>query len=318
MRNTTKKFLGLVGLALVVLLTIVAYLMPTEGAYADEFAGRDTLRITVIGQEEYASVVIDSPTTEEPSTSSKVPVTFTYINASRVNFTLKYNDEDGNPVEVALESFVPDDIDPETGYASGTSTITPDLRSFGYGIYVLTADAESSIGDSTGDSIEIEYVPAILEQTGADEETNDPIVDVAHDEGIKKIEIMPVDEEGNPLLDEPFVIEITPDSDGNYPSGTITATLPFTSNGLTTGDYTLLVTAYNEDDEELYSPRPTFPAEYTQPLAPDVPNTGAFAGALNIAKSDYVITALLVFSIASIAALRILYRKKTHYRKHTR
>ncbi|MBR3319661.1 hypothetical protein IKG06_04160 [Candidatus Saccharibacteria bacterium] len=318
MRNTTKKFLGLVGLALVVFLTIVAYLMPTEGAYADEFAGRDTLRITVIGQDEYASVVIDSPTTEEPSTSPEVPVTFTYQNASRVNFTLKYYDEDGNPVEAPLESYVPEGIDPEHSYASGTATITPNLRSFGYGIYVLAANAESPIGDSTGDSIEIEYVPAILEQTGAEEGTNDPIVDVTHDEGIKKLEIMPVDENGNPLLDEPFVINITPDADGNYPSGVVTATLPFTSNGLTTGEYTLRVTAYNSDDEELYSPRDTYPAEYVQPLAPDVPNTGAFEGGLNIAKSDYIITSLLVFGIASIAALRLAHRKKTNYRKHTR
>lgn len=322
MRNTTKKFLGLVGLALVVFLTIVAYLMPTEGAYADEFAGRDTLRVTVIGQAEYASVVIDDPTTEEPSTSPEVPVTFTYMNAARVNFTLKYNDEHGNPVEKALPSFVPDpaDLDPEFGYASGTSTIALNLRdqNLGYGIYTLEVNAESPIGDSTGDSIVIEYVPVILNQTGADKETNDPIVDLDHDEGIKKIEIMPVDADGNPLLDKPFVVELTPDDNGNYPSGTKSVTLPFTSNGLTTGDYTLKVTAYNDDDEKLYSPRDTYPAEYVRPLAPDVPDTGAFAGGLNIAKSDYIITALLVFALASVAALRIVYRKKTTHGKHTR
>lgn len=320
MRNTTKKLLGLVGLALVVLLTIVAYLIPTEGVYADTFLGRDTITVKVIGQAEYASVVINDPTTEESSTSPEVPVTFTYLNATGVDFVLKYEDEHGNPVEIPVYSFTPDpaDLDPDHGYASGTGVLPLNLRDLGlnYGIYTLEAKADSVIGNPPEDSIEIIYVPVILNQTGANEETNDPIVDLDHDEGIKTIEIMPVDKDGNPLLDEPFVVELTPDGDGNYPSGVTSVTLPFTSNGLETGDYTLKVTAYNADDEELYSPHDTYPAEYTQPLAPDVPNTGAFASGLNIAKSDYLITALLVFGIASVAALRITHRKKTNYRKH--
>ena len=312
MQNTTKKFLGIVGLALVVLLTICAYLIPTEGAYAEEstvIAGTDTLRVTVYGEDQYPSIVIDSPTTEELTTSPEIPITFTYENASRVDFILKYEDEDGNPVEVALPSFTPDPstLDPEFGYASGTDTVTPDIRALGltYGHYVLEVKSGSPIGESTGDSIEFDYVPAIVTQTGTDENTNDPIVEVEHDEGVKKVEIMPVDENGNPLLDEPIVVEIAPDGSGDYPAGTETVTLPFTGGGISTGDYTLIVTAYDDTDEPIDSPRDSYPVNYVQPLAPDVPDTGVFTGGLNIAKSDYIITALLVFGIASVAALRI-------------
>ena len=319
MRNTTKKLLGFIGLALVVLLTIVAIFMPTEGVYAEGTAiGTDTIRVTVYDQ--YPAVTIDDPETDFFTISPVLTATFTYENSSYVDFTLSYVDENGDVVEIALPQFVPDPerLDPIFLYDSDTQTITINLRDYdlSYNHYVLSAVSGSPIGVSAGDSIEFDYVPAMLVQTGTDENTNDPIVEVSYDDGVAKVEIMPVDDEGNPLLDEPIVIEVEPDENGNYPTGSQTITLPYTENGLEDGNYTVIITAYNGDDEELPTTRPNYPTTYEQPQAPEAPNTGAFLGKLNIAKSDYVITTAIVFAAFAAIAFRLITRKKKDYRKN--
>ncbi len=319
MRNTTKKLLGFIGLALVVLLTIVAIFMPTEGVYAEETPiGTDTITVIVYGQ--YPAVKIDDPTTDYFTVSPDLTVTFTYENASYVDFTLSYIDENGETVEKTLPRFTPDlaDLDPTFQYDSGTKTITVSLRDYGldYNHYILSAVSGSVIGESTGDSIEFDYVPAILAQTGADENTNDPVVEVNYDDGVSRVEIMPVDSEGNPLFDEPIIVEVEPDENGNYPSGSQIITLPYTENGLETNDYNVIITAYNGENEELATTRDTYPTDYEQPSAPEAPNTGAFLGKLNIAESDYILTIALVFAASTAIAFRLITRKKKDYRKN--
>ena len=320
MQKTTKKLLGLVGLALVVLLTIFAYFLPSEGVYADTVVGTDTLRVTVIS--EYPSIKIDSPDTDYLTTSPILDLTFTYENAAYVDFTATYTDGDGNTTVVTLPRFNPssETLDPELGYGSGTASTTINLRNSGleYGHYIIEAVSGSPIGESAGDSIEYDYAPAMLEEIATDENTNDPIVEVTYDSNIARIEIMPIDENGNPLLDEPVIIEIVPDENGNYPAGVETAVLPFTNNGLEGGVYNILVNSYDANGELIYSPRDIYPASYEQPIAPEAPNTGSFFGKLNIAESDYVITIAIVFAAAAAIAFRMITRKKKDYRKNIR
>ena len=319
MRNTTKKLLGFIGLALVVLLTIVAIFVPTEGVYAEGTPiGTDT--ITVIVYDQYPAVKIDDPVTDYFTISPELTVTFTYENSSYVDFTLSYVNEDGETVEITLPRFTPDpeNLDPVFQYDSDTQTITINLRDYDldYNHYILGAVSGSPIGESAGDSIEFDYVPAMLVQTDTDENTGDPVVEVSYDDGVAKVEIMPVDDEGNPLLDEPIVIEVEPDEDGNYPTGSQTITLPYTENGLEDGDYTVIITAYDGNDEELPTTRPDYPTDYEQPQAPEAPNTGAFAGKLNIAESDYILTIAIVFAATTAIAFRLITRKKKDYRKN--
>ena len=49
---------------------------------------------------------------------------------------------------------------------------------------------------------------------------------------------------------------------------------------------------------------------YTLPNAPDVPKTGQFYETLNIAKTDYIVTGLLIFFATAIGALFLINRKK--------
>ena len=325
MQKTTKKLLGLVGLAFVVLLTIFAYLLPTNGVYAEDVphtAGTDTLRVTVRSQS--PSIKINEPKSDYLTTSSIEDVTFTYDDAAYVDFTLTYKDEGGNVLHTALPRFIPDAsaFDPDTHTASGTSTSTFNLRNFGLGYnhYILEATSDSGgEGVSGGDSIDFYYVPAILEEVDTEEGTNNPIVEVTYDSGVAKVEVMAVDQNGNPLFDEPVVIYVTPNGDGDYIAGSQNATLPFTLNGLSSGDYKIEITAYRKEDnsyEELYSPRNIYPASYTQPLAPEAPDTGSFLKKLNIAETDYALTAIIVFAIVSIVALRFVHQGKKNYRKN--
>ena len=323
MQKTTKKLLGLVGLALVMLLTIVAYLLPTNGVYAEGVtAGTDTLIVTVYNIN--PSIKINEPETDYLTTSPALDVDFTYENAAYVDFTLTYIDENGATQTVALPRFEPENLDPTYGVDSDTKRITINLHSvdigsgetLDYNHYVLSVVSGGPVGESGGDSIEFDYVPAILNQTGTDENTNDPIVEIENDEGVAKVEIMPIDSEGNPLLDEPFVVTIQPNGSGEYPAGTQTVTLPYTANGLDTGEYMVKITSYNAEEEELYSTKDIYDTEYEQPEAPEAPNTGALLEKLNIAETDYAITIAIVFAAVSAIAFRFLIRKKKDYRKN--
>lgn len=361
MQKSKKKLLGLLGLAVVLAMTVFAYFLPANGAYAEgpSDSHTDVIRVTVYDQ--YPSIKIDSPATDYISTSPELEIAFTYENSTYVDFVLSYEqlDADGNPVldgegnpviiEVPLPRFNPDPsrLDPTFNYDSDSNTITVNLfnpnpetgaEALGYGHYILTATSASPIGPSLGDSIEFDYVPVQLVQTGSAANTNNPIVDVIYDDGVAMVELMPVDKNGNPLFDEPIVVEIEPDENGDYKAGSQTLTLPFTEGGFATGDYNILVTAYSADvtpgeiDPEtgeqgediigyivISSPRTLYPVSYVQPPAPDVPDTGRLTnGGLNIAKSDYVITAVIAFVGIALAAFLILGRKKKDYRRNVR
>ena len=325
MQKTTKKLLGLFGLALVALLTIFAYFLPTNGVYAEggsSVIGKDTLRVTVYSLA--PSIVINDPENEYVTTSPLETITFTFGNAIYVDFTLTYQDANGAIVEVPLSRYTPDPstFDPETHTAFGTGQITINLEELGldYNHYVLKATSDSDgSGVASGDSIEFYYIPAKLVEVGSDENTNDPIVALTYGNDVAQVEIMPVDENGNPLLDQPIVVDIAPNSDGDYVAGTKKVTLPYTFNGLASGDYDVVITAYRKTDdhfEKLYSPHFLYPTSYTQPIAPEAPNTGGIFKKLNISKTDYTVTAMIGFVIISICALKLVHQKKKNYRKN--
>lgn len=327
MRKSKKTFLGLLGLVLVALMTVVAHFLPTFSAYAvGTTVGTDTITVRVIDQAQPPYVTIDSPGSDDIFVTSEIGVVFTYENASQVDFFIEYIDENNVTQRIPLDQFIPDPsiIDPDHHVASDSDSMIFDLRSKGltYNRYKLIAVASSPSETSEEELIEFYYIPAETEQTDTEEGTNNPVIDVVYDEGVAKIEIMPVDEDGNPLFDEPFVVEIPEPYDG----GTIPVTLPFTNNGLESGDYDIVVTSYrlevNEQGETVYvyapSPIDTFRVSYVQPEAPDVPNTGRFLGGTNVARSDYMVSIVIAFIGIAFIALAFITRRKKEYRKNKR
>ena len=344
MRKSKKNFLGLLGLALVAAVTVFAYLLPPVDAFADTTSVTETIRVTVY--DSFPSIKIDDPATDYVSTSPEITVAFTYENASYVDFKLSYVNEDGDTVEVALPRFTPDEsrLDPTFHFDSDSNTVTFNLLDPALGLgdlpyehYILSAVSGSPIGESAGDSIEFDYVPVKLEQTGSEAGTNDPTAEVTYDDGVAKIEVMPIDSNGNPLFDEPVVIEVEQNDQGEYEAGSKTITLPFTSYGFPTGEYDILVTAYGttvtpgeidpdtgEQGEDVISyilitsPLNIYHVSYVQPPAPDVPNTGGLLKNLNLASEDVAITAIIAFGAFAIIAFLLLARRKKDYRKNLR
>ena len=356
MQKSKKKLLGLLGLAFVAAMTVFAYFLPANGAYAEgepSDSHTDVIRVTVYDR--YPSIKIDSPATDYITTSPEFELAFTYENSTYVDFVLRYEelDEEGNVSavhEVAVPRFNPDPsrLDPTFNFDSDSNTVAINLNdpngdgdesdALGYGHYILTATSASPIGPSTGDAIEFDFVPVQLIQTGSAANTNNPIATVEYDDGVAMIELVPVDSHGNPLFEEPIVVYVEPDENGDFLAGSQSVTFPFTEAGFATGDYDILVTAYSgtvtpgeidpdtgEQGEDIIdyavipSPRVLYPVNYVQPPAPDVPDTGRLTnGALNIAKSDYVITAVIAFVGIAIAAFLILGRKKKDYRRNIR
>ena len=325
MQKRKKNILGLLGLALVAAVTAFAYLLPSVPAFADTTSVTETIRVTVYDR--FPSIKITSPDTDYVSVSPELTVGFDYENASRVEFKLTYEDEDGNIQEVILPTYEPDPsrLDPTFNFDSDSATTILNLDDYnlGYGRYILEAVSYSPIGPSTGDSIEFYYVPASMEPAGTTEDTADPIIDVDYDEGVVKIEIMPVDGDGNPLFPEPIVIEI-PEP---YEGGSESVVLPFSEYGIPTGEYDIVITSYrNGTDPDtgeptlvvIDTPIPAFALSYVQPAAPDVPNTGGLFKKLNIASEDIAITAIIAFVAVAIVAFLLLARKKKDYRKNLR
>ena len=363
MQKNKKNFLGLLSLAAVIAMTVFAYFLPANGAYAEgapSDSHTDIIRVTVYDQ--YPAVKFTAPEDGHIQSSPYYEFIFDYENSSYVNVSLIYDvtDESTGDViskELPLKTFEPSELDPVFSYASGTQkynvnlatckininedvfdipdctpTHTGELPPAGstklaYNKYTLHVASHSPIGYEE-DFVEFYYTPVYVEQTGSTDTTQNPVVKVSYDEGVAKVEIMPVDNEGNPLFDEPVVITLNPDETGEYPAGSQDIVLPFTESGLTTGEYNILVTAYSAvaipgegtiEYELIESPSNIYQISYVQPPAPDVPNTGRFAkGSLNVAKSDYVITAVIVFVVIAIVAFLMVSRKKKDYRRNVR
>lgn len=377
MQKSKKKLLGLLGLAVVLAMTVFAYFLPANGAYAEgpSDSHTDVIRVTVYDQ--YPAIKFTAPEDGHIQSSPYYEFTFDYENSTYVDVTLIYDATDEGTGEVIqkelpLKRYEPGELDPTFNYASGTQQYDINLATCKIGIdedvfdipgcvatrsggllgaftppvdndklvynkYVLHVESHSPVGYDE-DFIEFYYVPVYLVQTGSADVTQNPVVEVFYDEDVAKIEIMPIDSEGNPLFDEPVVITLTPDGTGKYPAGSQSLILPFTEGGFASGDYDVLVTAYKatvvpgeidpdtgeqgEDTisyEVISSPYDIYQVNYVQPPAPDVPDTGRLTkGGLNIAKSDYVITAVIVFVGVAIAAFLILGRKKKDYRRNVR
>ncbi|MBQ6147783.1 hypothetical protein IJI70_03000 [Candidatus Saccharibacteria bacterium] len=328
MKKAKKRLLGLFSLVIVVVMTIVAYYLPTPNAAAESV----TQTIQVVVYDQYPSVVVESPESGAVTTDPSIDVGVKYENSSVVKFTLKYyklNETTGEEevVEIPLPDFTPSELDPVFNYASGETTYTIDLAAIaseaGYNHFYLHVESSSPVGHDE-DEIEFFYIPAAITQTGVNED-GDPTAEVEFAEGVSEVSYDIYDENGNKLNSEPIVVKNDADENGEYPAGTKTITIPLGSYGAATGTYRLLLTAYDEENEEINAPYDEiFNGEYdalrlnyTAPEAPEVPNTGRFLSSLNISTSDYMITGVIVFATAAVIALMIVGKKqKKNYRKN--
>lgn len=182
-------------------------------------------------------------------------------------------------------------------------TIDINASDYGYGKYVVRVRGEG-YGDAYDEDLVMFYYLPVYAEIVEDEENDKYYVDLEYtaDDGtpesegeVTKIVLNVYDSDGN------LVTELSPIT--VYPP-TTRVEIPMAGKGLPSGEYTIKVSAYNTAGEELYEPYVL--KFYYEDIA--VPDTGALFGSLNISKTDYLITGLLIF--LSAAGLGIVFVMK--------
>ena len=290
MNNAKNRFLGLVSLLLVAIMTIVALYMPSPDAAATS-SHTDTIVVRVY--DSYPEIVFTSPENGHVQTNPLFKFHLDYENSSEIKLTLKYyaiNDVTGEitKVEIPMSEIIPQDLDASLEIASGSfeydfnlatctvgylgaeyvlpscqktragglqlaaANLPIDDEKLTYNHYYLHAETSSPVGYDE-DDIEFFYVPAIVRVVGTDE-NNNPILEVEFDDGVSGTEFDIYDENGNKINDEPFYVANDNKDNDEYVAGKKTFTLDLGSYGAKTGKYLVKLTAFDENGEEIIAP----------------------------------------------------------------
>ena len=299
MKAKHKKVLGILGLVLVVATTIFAATIPSPGASAATSVTDHLLvRVTSV----VPNIEITDINDGETTTTSDQPFTVDYENVTNITVTLEYTDENGETQTVVLDDFAPGEQAGSKDYNLG-----PQLGSLGYGRYKIIVRGTGNDGVHDDKTIEFSYLPVVAEVT-QDEETGNVEVDLdyAPDDGtpgggdVASIEINVYDEDGNLVEELSPITVIAPENK---------VELPFADFGLPSGEYTIAVTAYDAEGNKLfedYSLKIRYDAGEEDIVVPSTADTGGLFQNLNISKSDYLITGLIIFAMVAISGAIII------------
>ncbi len=316
MKRTTKKALGLVGLATVAALTVIAAGIDTP-ASATPISGDVTLQYLVI-DEGKTHGIIEQPLNGSKTVDNIIPIRVVYSATTTIKYSLTYQDASGQTITVNL----PDYTTPEYEGGIHSWNLNLDDYDLGYGTYILHADVYGNGTDS--DSIEFTYQPVVttpatdgkstVTEDGTVVTSEDGYVDtniaISSKENPTHGDIYIYDASGNrvtsPITGEPITIPIT---QGDISSGRISVKL--TDYGLTNGqNYKLVYNIYNGSGGLIGS---DYINILYQVVIPNVPNTGSSVFAmLNLSKTDFIISSLLALGAITVVAFIIF--KKTSRR----
>ena len=207
--------------------------------------------------------------------------------------------------------------------AASAKTIDINASEYGYGKYIVSVKGVGYDGVYDEDSVLFYYLP-VYARAEVDSVTGKHYVDMEYaayegevEEGeelkgeVAKIIINVYDKDGV-LVEALSPIEVLPP--------VTRVEIPFAAKEMPSGTYTISVSAYGIDGDELYKPY-VLTTEYKAAEVPDAgaPDTGGLFQNLNISKEDYLVSGLIVFFVLGIVAFGIVARnKKTTPRKHRR
>ena len=315
MKKTQKKFLGLLGLLLVAVVTVFAVFLPGPGATATSGV-TDTVVVRVVGDKPNVEIVGDLKD-KDTIVYPKQDISVNYENVEHLTVTAKYKDKDGVEHTIVL-------VDQDTTEAPGTMPLSLDFSGgeFDYGDYVITVKGTGHGGVTDESSIAFSYVPVTADIT-EDEETGDttiildydPDTGAPEDDGkVAKIEINIYDEDGNLVKPSPIIV--------NAPTKEIV--IPFADYNLPSGKYRIELTAYDRHNNILYR-RISFYYVYNALPVPGtggddedtkVPDTGEILHGLNISRSDYLLTGLIIFLIVGVGGAVFIVKREQKSKKH--
>ena len=297
MKKSQKKILGLLGLTTVGVVTVVAATMPSPEASAISSV-TDTITIRVVSNAPNVDVL--EPKDGEITSQANQIIKFNYENVNQIRVTLKRKDQYGNELPPKIFDFTSDGT-------PGSDSLSLNLADpeYGYGEYTIIISGENGQSLSDEDTMRFTYLPVIVDAE-VDQETGDAILDLDYDEengNIDHFGIVVTDENGNTVVKPSPIIIKTPETE---------AIIPFSDYDLPAGKYTIATTAYDESGNALYTTYQVFfvykPVD--KEVVP-VPDTGGLFQGLNISKSDYLITGLIIFFMVGLAGSVYILKSKT-------
>ena len=291
MKKTKKRVLGLLGLALVIITTIFAAFLPNPEASAEGgiTSVTDTISVRVVGS--VPDILNIKPVSGSVFIYPDQDLSFDYENVEYLTVTIYYTDKDD--VEHVIPLLEKDDPESFVNYIPGTYSTSLDLlaEDYGYGEYRVEIVGIGFNDIKDFETIEFAFYPVVGEANEA--EDGKVYLDLQYDtenENINTIGINIYDENGNLVNTLSPITVNSPD---------MRVELPFAENNLPTGNYRIEITAYNAEGEALYKPYITY---YYYEMIP-VPNTGTLFSNLNISRTDYLVTGLMIFFVAAILGI---------------
>lgn len=291
MKKTKKRVLGLLGLVLVVITTIFAAFLPGPEASAEGgiTSVTDTISVRVVGS--VPDILNVKPINGSVFIYPDQNLSFDYENVEYLTITIRYTDKDD--VEHIIPLLEKDDPESFVDYIPGSYSTPLDLlaEDYGYGEYRVEIVGIGFNDVKDFETVEFALYPVVGKANEADD--GKVYLDLQYDtenENINTIGINIYDENGNLVNALSPITVNTPD---------MRVELPFAENNLPTGNYRIEITAYNAEGEALYKPYITY---YYYEMIP-VPNTGALFSNLNISRTDYLVTGLIIFFLAAILGI---------------
>ncbi len=346
MQRRKKQLLGLVGLALVAIVTAIACALPTPDASAQEASVPVKVRVSTEG--EVTSINILSLKDKSTVVDKIFEVVIEYFNADTVEVVLT-NKENGNTYTV------PTDHCPSADWNGATCTLEFNLAETGLWVtrsraailgtgidnpsgvnFMATAIAHNASTSATSDDhVEFMYRAAYLEFNNEYDGNGDPIVYAVLGADAKAIQIT-AGIGDKTVLPQPLTL-----TDGeDLGNGRYKFVLPFKDNKVTTGTYTVALTSWNDTNIDSESTlinsiatvsvpyktgggkppvgptdpdnpdEPDNPDQPGNPDEPEVPGTGVrLFGGMNISSADYIITGLVAFGMVTMFAVFLIVRR---------
>ena len=300
MTKQHKNIFGLFGLLMVAFTTTFAASLPPVAAANEAVTSiTDTISVRVIG--DTPEIVITNPKSVDGEPIEFVDpnqtVDFEFVNIDTRDLYLTYVDADGTPTE---EHTVLEPVD----YYPGEESFLYDLSEYGYGEFTVKMTGDGIAGP-TEKAINFSYLPLIATIEREEDDAGNPSVHLEYNpDDVKSAVIEVLDKDGNPIFAPITVDPMTND-----------VILPFFENKIKSGDYTIKVTAFDADGEMIYGPYSRLLSGWS---SLHIPDTGALFQNLNISRTDYLLTGLIIFSITAVFSLIFTIKNKKNRAKSKR
>ena len=305
MKKTHKKILGFAGLAVVAATTAVAVALPgPEASAATSSSMTDNISVRVVGHS--PEITILAPPSGSTSSNPEQEVKFDYQGVSNVVVKIEYTDLDGVKTTATIDSITMSEDD----YGTYDNVFNMLNLGFGYGDFVLTVEGDGAVG-ADSDSVSFGYYPV---DSGIEQDTkeDDKKGDGGGDDGDYKINF-DFDEDGGAKM---IGADVTITDQGGdtkaffkvdpFPVDSIDVSL--SDYGLPSGVYTITVRVEYEYKGKTYYQYFKYTVNY-KAKSVKTPDTGGLFGGLNISKSDYLTTGLLVFGFVGIVGFAVIAKK---------